>query len=111
MNDSPRNKYEWRFIKLKSTLEDFREKSIKKGFNCGDNELREMDSIVKFLANNKKVSEQIINDAAKTIKIIQPGILFDDFEIAVNMIRAVVCNAIYCLVKDGYIEIKDKGVK
>jgi len=96
---------------LKSTLEAYHEMLIKKGFNGSDNQIKKLDSIVRFLRNNEKVNEQIMGTATVTIKTIQPSILPDDFKIAMAMVYSVVSNAIYHLAEDGSIEIKDKEVK
>lgn len=94
---------------MKSTLEGFLEKTIKKGITCSDEEVEEMFLIIKLLRSDKELNDQIMSDAAKTIKTIQPSILLGDFEIAMTMAYSIVANAIYYLKKNGYIEIKKGG--
>jgi len=96
---------------LKSTLEDFQEKLMKKGFTGSDDDLKKMDSIIRFLRDNEELNNQIMSNATKTIKTIQPSILLNDFKIAMTMTYSIVTNAIYYLVENGYIEIKDREVK
>lgn len=96
---------------MKSTLEDFKEKLLKKGSVCSSDETKEMEEIVKFLRSNEELNYQIMSNATKTIKTIQPSILFDDFKIAISMTYAIVANAIYYLKENGYLEIKNKEVK
>jgi len=91
---------------LKSTLEDFHDKLMKNGSTFSDDEFKEMYSIVEFLRGDKELNHQIMSDATKAIKTIQPSILPDDFKIAMSMVYSIVINAIYYLKKNGYIEIK-----
>lgn len=95
---------------MKSTLEDFHDKLMKNGRTFSDDEFKEIYSIMEFLKGNKELDYQIMSNAAKTIKTIQPSILLSDFKIAMSMVYSVVTNAIYYLEKNGYIEIK-KEVK
>ena len=97
--------------KLKSTLEKFREHLFKKGLQGDKNELKRMDLIVSFLRGNEELNNQIMSNATKTIKTIQPSILLNDFGIAMSMTYAIVANAIFYLVENGYLEIKDEEVK
>ena len=96
---------------MKSTLEDFREKLFKKGAQCNGKETEEMNSIIEFMKEDEGLNNQIMANATKTIKTIQPSILFSDFTIAMSMIQAVVANAMYYLEENGYLKIKKKEVR
>lgn len=96
---------------MKSTLEDFREKLFKAEGQGSEKEAKGINLILEFIENDKGLYDRILANAFKTIKTIQPSILFSDFKIAMVMIEAVVAGALCYLKEEGYLKIKteEKG--
>jgi len=100
---------------MKSTLEAYMEriKNEKEKNNLGINEQdsKEMGLIIKFIMGNEELSKLILKNATRTIKTIQPSILFEDFQIAMSMEMAIVCDTLYYLAKKGYLKIEGVSVE
>ena len=96
---------------MKSTLEAFKEKLLREEVQGSEKETEEMNLILEFIENDKGLYDRILANASKTIKTIQPSILFSDFKIAMVMIEAVVAGALCYLKEEGYLKIKteEKG--